>query len=293
MFAKRQRKQIPPEIFISKPARICAIIQLCLAFTVIIGTLLQPFAGDLFTVKSKLLLYKNVMGIPTPDEPLANDSLAAHHKEWFNGLEAEQQQAILRQYHKWQSKLSHSFWEKTVQAFRKLALRVPAFEQAWILFSIILSVMLLKRVPGAREAIWLLPLITVFYALDNRLYGQSMHEVGDAKFFPSEKILVERYIPTQSLSSDVFEQKTQLTQAWKLFLIHEWSREVPSQDLNVFEFQAEKGAFAFNAFRLSQSDGSEDHFFYKQSFLTLFIFIFWNIFFAFQALRITPLREFL
>ena len=63
MFRKRTKKIYPPGTFIPTPARVCAIIQLCVAFTVLIWNMATPFAGELFNVKSKMILYHDVMGI--------------------------------------------------------------------------------------------------------------------------------------------------------------------------------------------------------------------------------------
>ena len=64
MFRKRAKKSYPPGTFIPTPARVFAILQLCIAFSILLWNASLPFMGDLYEIKSKLLLYKHVIDHP-------------------------------------------------------------------------------------------------------------------------------------------------------------------------------------------------------------------------------------
>ena len=162
MFRKRVRKEFPPGTFISTPARVMAILQLCVAFTLIAWHAGEPFLGDLFNIKSKLVVYQFVLGIK-------NEANA----ERFARLPAIQRQQIERNYNTLQKQYNLPFWDKLKRSFEIIFFGIPSFELAWILLSIIIPILLLKKVEGAVQAVWLLPLATLFFTIDNRWVWQT------------------------------------------------------------------------------------------------------------------------
>jgi hypothetical protein len=284
MFAKRRQKKVyPPGTFIPTPARICAIIQLCLVFTVILWNAAQPFAGDLFNQKSRALLYQDVMGISLGSElsPERQERLQ-RNSERFEKLSFNQQQGLIKEYEAVQKEIQRPFLSKLKRAFHYLFYEIPPFEQAWIVLSLLIPIMLLKKVEGAHAAIWLLPLVTLCYAVDNRLNSSPPIQSAEAALFPSESLLVADYLK-EPLSENVFEQPEQLMQAWKLYLVKEWTKDTLNK-------QAEDGEFAFNLARIKarhidQSKQSKIHGFPKEPLGILALYFFWNLFFAYTVFK--------
>lgn len=287
MFSKRKKIEFPPGTFIPTPARVMAILQLCIAFTVIISSMGYPFMGELFANKSRLLLYHTVMGgnISTTlnsDTPRAQQyrQYLERNAERFEKLPFKQKSEIIQQHSALLANSHPSFLTKLGRSFHILAFELPALEQAWLLLSIIIPILVLKRVEGAARAAWLLPLLVLAYAIDNRWHSVNGDNPEEAKLFPSEQIIVQDYLKTP-LSNNILEQEGQLRQGWKLYLIKEWAKEVPSQDKELFEKQAEEGEYAFDVARLEAN--SKDKLleltpFQKQESLTLlFCYLLWNV----------------
>lgn len=286
MFKKRQKKEYPPGTFIPTPARICAIIQLCLAFTIILWNFSQPFMGELFAIKSQLLLYQDVMGITTKSvENLERQSRLERNRERFEALALDQKEAILDNYETLRRMTDRTFWVKLKRSLTVLAFDIPIYEKIWLVLSFLLPVMLLKRVDGARNAIWLLPLLAAVYASDNYLYSP-LRSPPNAELFPSEEVIISQYVE-EPRSSNIFKQSDQLLKGWKLYLIKEWAMVDPSNDPAEFVIQAEAGEFLFNMHRLKvygSPEGllssRESH---KEPMTLLLAYFLWNLFFAFTA----------
>ena len=193
MFRKRQKKNFPEGTFIPTPARVCAIIQLCLAFSLILWYASEPFIGEIFTLKSKQLFYQDIMGIPSKDH-LSGESLErlSRNAERFSMLSVEQQDQLTSSYQSLQNQLQRSFLEKIISMAGIFLGKIPAFELAWIVLSIIIPILLLKKIEGATQAVWLLPVLVAFYAADVRWFGAYGHaSPPDAALFPSEQELVK------------------------------------------------------------------------------------------------------
>lgn len=265
---KKKKKEIPPGTFIPTPARVIAIIQLCLAFTVVMWSAGYPFMGELFAVKSKLLLYDNVIG----------------NAERFAQLPAEQQTQLIQSREELQKRTEVPFMSKLAQSLRIMAVQIPPFELTWIFFSIVIALMLLMKIEGALHAVWLLPLIASVYAIDNHLYGVVPAMSDEAKLFPTEEVLVRDYVKGD-FSANIFEQQQQLMRAWETYLVAEWAHEQPAEEAVVFSGQVEKGNYAFTVARiqkLPQDRRQQDaaYFRMKQPFSILALYIVWNLFFA-------------
>lgn len=286
MFAKRPKKSFPPGTFIPGPARVMAILQLCIAFTMILGILSYPFMGALFEHKSRLLLYRTVLG----DESLAssNDQLRQrlqNNRERFSQLPEQQQASIIAQYHDLQARDHLSFFQKLVKSVHIFLFELPVFELAWIIFSIVISIMLLLRIAGAAQAVWLLPLLVILYGIYNSMYGVSVPRSADEQLFPTEEVIVRDYLKKE-LPPDIAGQQEQLLHGWKLYLIQQWAHEQPSAD--IFEKQAEKGDFKFNVARLeliATSPIISKTWNEKESPLLLICYFVWNVLLAWIVTR--------
>jgi hypothetical protein len=271
MFCK-SKKEYPPGTFIVFPARLMTIVQLSLAFTLIAWHAGYPFMGELFHLKSKLLVYQHVLGI----EDLS-------YAERFNQLPEVQKATILRDYEALQNEYKQPFFSKLKKSAAILLFGIPFFEKLWILLSVIICILLLKRVDGAVQAVWLLPFLVLCFSVENRWYGKKNESRADARLFPTEEQILTEYL-NSPLSAVIAEQQRQLSRGWDLYLIREWAREIPSNDADEYRRQKEQGDFAFHLARLEFlkpkspigiSDRNE-----KQSFYLLSAYLFWNLSFS-------------
>jgi hypothetical protein len=286
---RRQSKIFPPGTFIPTSARVCAILQLCVAFSALLWNLSQPFAGELFRQKSRVLLYEEIIG-HSSSTIFSQERFERleRNKIWFEKLPEKRKINLLQGYQNTKKEIQQPFIDKAALALKLLLFDLPVFEQAWILFSILLAILLLKRVEGAHLAIWLLPLIAICYCIDNRLSGRTSSN-EESSLFPSEKKIVQEYVKT-TLSRNIFEQEKQLKEGWNLYLVREWLKQSPSKDPSAFKMQIEEAEFAFTIARIEKrllDEQQEKRFFFpkKHSFI-LACYLFWNLFFAYIAWKV-------
>jgi len=266
MFRKRIKRTFPDGTFIPFPARLCAILQLCIAFGMILWYASQPFMGELFEIQSqKLLLH-----------------YAIDQKELFQQLPQLQQEELLSRLQFFQEQLQTPLSEKLVRSGWTL-IHLPLLKLTWIVLAILLSIFLLKKREGARQAIWLLPFLALAYGIDNRMYGSPLQPTAEELLFPSENYLRDRYLD-EPWSSKLFEQKHQLEQAWNRYLQKEWGG--PNQSLS-------QGLYAFNLARIHAQPFSKANAIFRQippvqeSLPFLFLVIFWNLTFALACIIAT------
>jgi len=252
-----------------------------------------PFMGDLFTYKSQMLIYQNVMGDDTLLQKLNADKATELHSQLernklrFQELPGQQKEKILKEYTHLQTLVTTTFMTKLGQSFRILLWDIPPFELAWIVFSLVISILLLKRYEGAAQAAWLLPLITFLYAYSNITQGKNLEALSDAQLFPSESVIINDYLK-KPLSPSIQEQQKQLMYGWQLYLIKVWAHEDPSMDPSVFQKQVEQGEYAFNVARLDKiaSNPLLDHAYVlnkKEPKIFLLIYLLWNLAFAWRV----------
>lgn len=273
MFKKRVKKEYPQGTFIPGPARIVCIIQLCLAFSLIFWQASQPFMGDLFRTKSTMLLYEDVMGINKHQSDLIK---LENNKARFNNLPSSLKEKLLNQYLLIEKELHTSFKSKLKEVFSIFFIKMSPYELIWMALSIIIPIMLLKKVEGAKQGVWLIPVITLIFALDNRMYGKFQHQED---LYPTEKVLTEVYLK-EDLKGNIYDQQTQLLKGWNLYLINEWLNDVPSNDPIVFSEQIEKGEFLFNLNILKNRTKEPYDYRSPISLFLLSLMIGWNFFLA-------------
>ena len=163
-----------------------------------------------------------------------------------------------------------------------LLFRTPAFEMAWIFFSVTICILLLSKREGAQQTVWLLPIIILVFAVNNYLFTKPSMPSPDEALFPTEEMLIKDYL-SAPLSPSILEQKKQLEEGWKRYLIDQWtSAKVKNLESH---HQFEEAEFNFTVQRLKllhfQSQAEWLGNFPKKSNLALlFLYFFWNIFFA-------------
>lgn len=242
-------------------ARIYCILQLCLAFTAICWNGGYPFLGHLHEIRSQALLYKYV---------LDNDSLSTSERE---KVEADYE-ALTTRY-------EEGYLDKMKSGVRILFLELSPLMRLWLLFAVIIPILVLLQKPGARQAVWLLPLLAGTYAFDNWNYAPMARVRADVALFPSEATLVDDYLGTP-LSGSVAEQRHQLTYAWQRYLASVWAQQTPADDLGLLTTQAAAGELRFTLARLDALayQPAMPQWRYRHTPLFLALFVLWNTLFA-------------
>lgn len=265
---------------ISMSQRLMAIIQLCFAFSLALSYLVQPFMGEYFSLRSRMLLYEYIMGTSEFFKTQPNgDSKVKRQIDRFQALPLEEQQEIKKNYLQLQNYTTRPAIQKIFDGIHTLTRDIPPFEQAWIFFSILISILILLRKEGAATAAWILPLIVLAYSIDNQMTGKPQATSLDFFLFPNETDIAF-YIPKEFHSLSILDQKKQLEIGWQNYLIDHWSIHP-----NPKETALEEGEFQFTLARLkvlhSQPQLEWLHSFHEKSHpLFLLIFMGWNLGFA-------------
>lgn len=283
MFFRREMRVGSP---IDKVSRVMLILQLCLVFTVLLGILGYPFIGELYEHKSRTLLYNEVMGNVSAFKGSGREMTGDFYKKLernqmrFQSIPEALRMLFVQKYDALQEKANRSFWTKMWRAFEVSVFEVPFFKQCWVLLGIVIPICILLQIGGARQFVWILPMLAVAYATANFFYGTVVEQSADAKLFPSEEVIVRTYLK-KPLGQSIQLQHEQLTRGWKIYLIEEWARQEPSNNAQKFELQAEQGEFAFNVARLTMQVLNEKKttspFTEKESLLWLALYCGWNI----------------
>lgn len=280
MFRKREKKVFPPGTFIATPVRIAAIFHLCLALSLLLWILSQPFMGDLFAVKSELILYDALL-----TQPHQIEQLSIEDAKW-----------VTEHYDHLKEKLQLPFTAKLGSMLYLLFIKTPPLELAWLFFSIMIPLLLLMRYDGSAQVCWLLPIIVFAYSIDNLANAPPSIQASDVHLFPTEQTIIEKYLKAP-LSLEIGEQQKELTQGWHRYLIQEWAHEQPGQDPSKAVIQVEKGEFAFILARIKAR--SHDKILAieksdpKHSLFLLALYFVWNGFFAWLAMRFLISRHLL
>lgn len=228
-----------------------------------------------------MLLYHQVMGSPTLSQSV-DQSRLNRNAERFATLPQAQQLQFITQHDQLQAKANRSFWEKLWSSLHILVIELPVLERVWIVFSVAIALLLLLRIEGAVQAVWLLPLIVALYAYDNTQHAPAATPRASDLLFPSETYLIEHYLK-QPLSNRISEQHDQLLKGWQFYLIEEWLHETPVSDPKQFAMQVERGQFAFDVARLEHSISDQkvtSPFYKKEPPLLLVGYLIWNLFLA-------------
>lgn len=279
--------------FSPSPARPIAIIQLCFGLGALLWILFYPFMGAHYLAKSRLLEIEQAIGIEGELSSLIDTEGLRPKLERnalrFQSLQKTETHPILIKYEEVKKNLGETFVQKLRKTLYLLLVVIPPFELVWIILSITIPILLLLKIEGAPQAAWLLPLVSLFFALDS--YSHGVNPYSEKNFYPSEKLLVFEYLKSP-LGSTLKEQKEQLLKGWQLYLIDVWGNQKPKNDPQEFNLQFEAAEFLFNLNRIKSNPYSP----YYQRFRekhepgTLLLFLSWNLFFAFQVYRKTQLR---
>jgi len=282
--SRRQKKSYPPGTFIPFPQRLLAILQLCIVFSLVLWYISQPFMGEYFSLRSRLLLYEYMMGT---SDILKNkggqEAKLERHQERFAQLSMPTKHSLLSHYHEIQTYAQRSIFVKIGDGIKRLFSDVPLLEQGWMFFTALIAILILLKVEGAKEAAWLVPIIVLFYCLHHQFQSPSSALPLDHILFPFESELIER-----DHSLTWIEQKQKLEVAWEDYLIIHW---LPKNRQNqVRHLQIEESEFAFTLARLDLLQGqSLKKWLYPKpvplSLWMLGLYFAWNLLFAYSMNR--------
>lgn len=261
---------------ISTKQRIFVIVQLCFAISLLLWYAAQPFMGEYFTLRSRMLSYEFVTGTGEKNEK---------NLKYFTLLPLEDQITISNDYQKLVDYAKRPWWVKIKDGLVVVLFRIPPFELAWISFSLVLGILILLKKPGAQNAAWLLPLIVLCYAVNNLNTGVDKGPLPDATLFPSERELLHNYLH-EDLSNTIEGQRHQLKRGWEIYLAANWS---PSEHLE-WSNKIEEGEYFFTLqrLRLLQTQRMNEwlhHFNDKVSYPLLALYLIWNLYFAWSMQR--------
>lgn len=170
-------------------ARVAAILQLCVAFSIIVKVLMGPFMGDYFDLKSQMLLVEAVTG----DE------------ERFSALDPNTAAMVSNEHIRLTRRLGASFGKKSKKGIQHLLFELSPFIQFYVFVSIVSGVLILKRIAGGVESAFLLTILALAFSFDNVWYAQNFMP-PDHALFPTEEQLVQNYLDGE-FSSGIIDQK--------------------------------------------------------------------------------------
>lgn len=277
--SSRSRRTFPPGTFIPTSQRIMAIIQLCLAFSLLLWYMMQPFMGEYFALRSRMLLYEYTMGTSEILKARTGEDVKMiRQTQRFNQLANEEQQLLKNDYKQLQDYAKRPTLKKIEDGMRLLIQDIPPFEQAWIFFSITIAILILLKREGAKQAALILPLIVAAYGIDNQLTGKLPSPSPDYGLFPTEEFILRRYLD-EPLAATPLAQKEQLEKGWKQYLLENWSSDRKTSD------SLEEAEFNFTLARLkllhAQPRSEWLHTFHeKLGPLFLILYLLWNGLFA-------------
>ena len=159
-------------------SRVFSILHLCIAFTILIWYLCYPFAGKHYEAKSQMIHY---------------DLLFADSDN-FSLLPTPKQELLKTDYQNFSKTLADSFYTKLKDAVLSIFTTMPLFKQSWLALSFLIPFLLLKQRGGAKEVVWLLPLLTYAFAVETQLNVKRVPPSEKRSVFPTEQELVVNYL---------------------------------------------------------------------------------------------------
>lgn len=229
------------------------IIHLCLVFTLLSWLFIGPIASEALFHRSQRQLTELVLSDP------------------FSELSPQLRHRVAEIAERSEQVSYHTALRSGVRAL--VDGHSPAFH-AWLLFSLILSLLILLGVDGIAAAAWLLPLLMALTPLLQPAPPPLRH----CSLIPSEERILESYLH-EPLAPTIAEQHKQLARGWETYLIKEWAKEEPSTLSEGRQNQLRLGQFRFSVAALleSESQSLPPGRIAKPIWMALLI---WNLFFA-------------
>ena len=270
----------------SKWQRFLVIIQLCLAFSLILWYVFQPFMGEYFSLRSRLLLYEYVLGNSEIfKNQIDKENKVKRNAQRYQKLKPNQKETIQKDYQTLQNYAQRPMLTKIQDGVNLLFRYIPPFQLAWLFFGVVIGIMLLLHKPAAKQAAWLLPLIALVYLVDNRINGHSPAIPADNILFPKENQLIEKYMPTANKKNI---SRNELQEGWNKYLLAYWN--IGDSEAKQEDTALEEAEFNFTLARLMLiRNMAPNHwlssFNEKSNYGVLGIYVAWNFYFAWKMNR--------
>jgi hypothetical protein len=242
----------------SRKKKIIIIFHLIFAFSFLSWLVMKPYVMEVVSRKSQTSLYEMII----------------EREALYQNLSIQEQEVIQNGYREMAKKPGSSF---TKQLGRLFFAETPSFALAWLFFSVLLCLLLLFNIEGAKMAAWILPILIIGYGYFLFTAPPPMRP----GLFPTEK-----YVRTTYLEGYEGNDRKQLLEGWHLYLVNEWTEELPNADPEVFKLQVDQGLFLFNIARLQWiREGKGDEvvmagFTSPPSLFRILSYFLWNLLFA-------------
>ncbi|MCB1114276.1 MAG: hypothetical protein KDK62_05925 [Chlamydiia bacterium] len=225
-------------------AKVTLILHLSFAFSLFLWVLFDPFMGEHFRMEQDRLLIKNLKGdasLYSKASPSETQELKAFSKLW-DRMEPGEKEFYEHEIRRFESLFEKPSLDRFFNGVFRLVFKTPFYLTAWIVLSVVISILCLKGRKRGYQTVFVLPLLVILYALDSR---PSYEE----PFIPKESVLVKKYL-TVAPTGSLIEQKEKLSQAFNQYLVETWAKETPSKDPAIFQLQLAKGKFGLNKAKL-------------------------------------------
>ncbi len=272
----------------TKAKRIILALNLCLVFTFLAWKVSEPFIEGYFQRQMETSLLQTLIGANGQNLKLLKnldseqvETLQANHS-LFSELPLYKQEAIQQRLEFLHTDGPLSLSEKFSLAFHNITQGTSSYLQAWMLISTVVSFLFLFQIDGAKQLTFLLPLIAIAFSISTLFYPIMGKVPADYQLFPSEESLLSHY-NDKALSADISLQQEELRDAWKYFIITEWTKETPSHDTTLLNEQFTRGQYIFNLARANRLEHPADYVMtvpHNSSLALLLIFFLWNLFIA-------------
>lgn len=248
---------------IPKSVRITCILQLCIVFSMLLWIAGKPFTEQLYEYRKGTKQLEWLIDL---------------HPEKYENVSQGEKEILERMRSEIERGMQESFGTKFKRSIEALFLDTPLSKLMWIVLAGVLSIMIMKQKEGAREAVWLLPLLAIVYAIQ---IGNSPPMKSP---YPSEEYLEKHYMHG-SIGSTLEEQRTQLESAWQKYLATEWSTLPAGTD------EKERLGDGLYQFTLKKSLSEWKSPPEKPGPWTLGCYVLWNLFFTGLVYRKMGKRE--
>lgn len=254
--------------------RVLVIANLSLLFFIISAKLLTPFSVNYLTMNQHMGLVRTIIGEGRGELTPEIQAKLERNRQRFAQLSSEERKGVEESYQKIIEGDQITFEKQFMQGVSDLAFDTALYFQAWLLLSLALGIFALLRIEGTAAINWSLPLLAALLLLQAFYNLRDNPEDPWVNFFPSEQELMGEH---KSYSRDRLEE------AWKIFLIENYTEESPAQDLQSRSQQVEDGEFAFNLALLQHIEthsGKSNDFALIPPIISQVLLLAWSFFYA-------------
>ena len=230
--------------------------------------------------RTQILLYQTVMGESATQDPDIQEVLERHAQR-FQGLPETEQGRLRAELRTLQEADIFSMGTIAKSMWHVLVHEQPALLLGWFCFGFLMCMLLLLRFEGGVAAAWVVAFLAAAHIFISYQGATMQPFTAEEALYPSEEHVVAEYLGAP-LGETLSEQREQLLQGWRSYLVVEWAKQKPASDPTAFAQQVEDGEFAFNLALLQAKKHDVENPLRTTSepFLFSFLFLSWNLFFA-------------